>query len=716
MAFLVWGFGMSLRTLFLAVLSPLVLLVIALAGMDLQKYRSLAQSQTVVHDVARHSNEIGDLVHEVQKERGMSAGFTASSGRSFAREIVQQRSATDGALAVFEQSQAAVGQMAPDLTASAVQQLGQIRDIRMKIDVLDLTVPELAGYYTGIINDLLATSTRVRTTDVAEVASLLMEGQELVARAKESAGLERAMGATGLGAESFPLVVHQRFVDLGARQRALLEVAELVLGRSGMIEEINALPSAVLADEMRQAIRGLQYGGATVSITGPEWFAASTAWIDDLRLIEGSLAAEIMLVTEMAKEKAQNRLLFEAVGVSLATLMFVGFAVYIVDGLARKISKLTDIMNQFIDGNFDAWVPYIRNRGSIGKMADAIYKFKQLTRAATRQKFEDEAQLNARHQQVVNLVTEGLNALARADLSLRFGAPLADEYDTIRTDFNASVTRLRDVLKTIATTVHELEGSAEQMLRNAGDLADQTSTQVNTIQGTAQSVNRLTAALTQTQHSIHDAKDLASDTKSRADQSGEIVQEAVAAMDRISESSSKIEHITAIIEDLSFQTNLLALNAGVEAARAGASGKGFAVVASEVRELASRSADAALEIKTLIADSGREVQSGVDLVGQTGQALQAIVAQVAKVDDTLASVSDAAAGQARDLSDVNVSMESLRDLTNRNSQVADDCRTSSNDLAGHAQKLGRIVSEFNLGDGASDNFGAVGNLTRQKAA
>jgi methyl-accepting chemotaxis protein len=423
-----------------------------------------------------------------------------------------------------------------------------------------------------------------------------------------------------------------------------------------------------------------------------------------------------MLVTEMAKEKAQNRLLFEAVGVSLATLMFVGFAVYIVDGLARKISKLTDIMNQFIDGNFDAWVPYIRNRGSIGKMADAIYKFKQLTRAATRQKFEDEAQLNARHQQVVNLVTEGLNALARADLSLRFGAPLADEYDTIRTDFNASVTRLRDVLKTIATTVHELEGSAEQMLRNAGDLADQTSTQVNTIQGTAQSVNRLTAALTQTQHSIHDAKDLASDTKSRADQSGEIVQEAVAAMDRISESSSKIEHITAIIEDLSFQTNLLALNAGVEAARAGASGKGFAVVASEVRELASRSADAALEIKTLIADSGREVQSGVDLVGQTGQALQAIVAQVAKVDDTLASVSDAAAGQARDLSDVNVSMESLRDLTNRNSQVADDCRTSSNDLAGHAQKLGRIVSEFNLGDGASDNFGAVGNLTRQKAA
>ncbi len=137
-------------------------------------------------------------------------------------------------------------------------------------------------------------------------------------------------------------------------------------------------------------------------------------------------------------------------------------------------------------------------------------------------------------------------------------------------------------------------------------------------------------------------------------------------------SSKKIGNIIGVIDEIAFQTNLLALNAGVEAARAGDAGRGFAVVATEVRALAQRSADAAKEIKTLISVSGRQVETGVKLVGETGLALARIVEQVDRLNLLVKDIAASAAEQARGLAEVNSAVNQMDQVTQQNAAMVEE--------------------------------------------
>ncbi|MGR3375236.1 methyl-accepting chemotaxis protein [Salipiger abyssi] len=688
---------MSLRLMMLSAIAPLLALALYFAGAEIFSLATLSEREARVSRVAEESERVSDLVHELQKERGYSAGFTASRGGNFSDVLGEQRQATDAAFAAFLDHTPEIVLVAPNEIAAASDGLAMLAERRASIDALRLTVPELAGYYTGIIDQLMSASSHIRIGASADRAAMLMEAVELVALAKESAGLERAMGATGLGAERFPDAVHRRFAELGARQRAFLAQAGATLNRPGFVEELAARPAAQAVEPMRAAIAALPYGGPAPDMTASDWFAASTAWIDDLRAVETELTEELAALTGDAATHAQGALWLRVALAATIILAVAGFAITQTELITRRLRKLTGVMNDFIQGRFDSWVPYIKGRGEIGAMANSVYRFKQLTRAATEKKEADEARLNAKHQQVVDLVTEGLNALAHSDLTRSFHDELAPEYDSIRTDFNTATARLRDVMLTLAATVAELQERSGDMRSSASDLAERTNTQVETIARTADTVSGLTETLEETTSSLKDAKLLADEAKGRADRSGQVVRSAVAAMDRIAESSGRIAQITTVIEDISFQTNLLALNAGVEAARAGESGKGFAVVAMEVQGLASRSADAALEIKALIEESAREVKGGVDLVGETGESLEAILDQIRRVDEVLSGVSTAAESQSHELQGVNAAMRSLSALTDQNTAVADASRDSSTELADRAQHLARLVAEFDLG-------------------
>ncbi|MBY6002813.1 methyl-accepting chemotaxis protein [Salipiger bermudensis] len=699
---------MSLRMMLLSAVAPLLLLALYLAGQEVRLLSAQSQRQAVVSEIAGESRRVSDLVHELQKERGYSAGFTSSSGGNFADALAAQRIETDTALLAYRLDRARLSEIASEAVADAGEALAQLDVQRGAIDALELRVPELAGYYTGIIRQLMAASSQVRLGAGGDRGAVLMEAAELVALAKESAGLERAMGATGLGGDHFAPTVYRRFADLGAQQAAFLARAETVLGEPGFVEELQKQQAARTVGAMRQTILSLPYGTGRDGLTAPQWFAASTAWIDDLRLVEARLTDELAAVTGQSADAAWRALRFEALLVVGVVLLSTGFALFQSELVTRRLRRLTAVMDEVIGGRFDVWVPHIKARGEIGLMARSIYRFKQITRAATEKREQDEARLHDKHQQVMDLVTEGLNALAHARLSLSFETPLAPEYDSIRQDFNTSTARLREVMLTLAATVSELRDQAAEMRSSATDLADRTTRQVEMIARTSDTVSGLTETLKQTSSSLRDAKDLADDARERADQSGNVVGRAVEAMDRIAESSGRIAQITAVIEDISFQTNLLALNAGVEAARAGESGKGFAVVAMEVQGLAGRSADAALEIKALIEESAAEVKSGVDLVGETGQALQTILEQIRRVDQVLSGVSSAADGQSRELEEINSAIHRLNELTSQNGGAAEGSRDSAHEIAERAQHLAGLVSEFELGDNtAKDNLRAA---------
>jgi methyl-accepting chemotaxis protein len=185
-----------------------------------------------------------------------------------------------------------------------------------------------------------------------------------------------------------------------------------------------------------------------------------------------------------------------------------------------------------------------------------------------------------------------------------------------------------------------------------------------------------------------------SDAGAEAERSGQVVQNAVAAMSEIEKSSRHISQIISVIDDISFQTNLLALNAGVEAARAGEAGRGFAVVASEVRGLAQRSSDAAMEIKALISDSSKQVDGGVKLVGNAGEALESIVGQVSHITTLVSEIAEGAAEQSTGLYEINTGMTQLDQVTQQNAAMVEQSTAASHLLKSDATKLTELMSHF----------------------
>ena len=231
----------------------------------------------------------------------------------------------------------------------------------------------------------------------------------------------------------------------------------------------------------------------------------------------------------------------------------------------------------------------------------------------------------------------------------------------------------------------------------ADDLSRRTEQQAASLEETAAALDQITATVKKTSEGAVEATTAVASARTDADRGGEVVREAVSAMSRIESSADQIGQIIGVIDEIAFQTNLLALNAGVEAARAGDAGRGFAVVASEVRALAQRSAGAAKEIKALISASSREVGAGVALVGRTGEALDRIVGQVARVEELVREIAASAREQATGLNEVNAAVNQMDQVTQQNAAMVEQSTAASHALASECDALNQLVCGFRLG-------------------
>ena len=302
---------------------------------------------------------------------------------------------------------------------------------------------------------------------------------------------------------------------------------------------------------------------------------------------------------------------------------------------------------------------------------------------------------------VVAALARGLDTLANGDLTTSVSEQVPPEYEKLKHDFNLAVGRLHEAILEVSREVGAIHSGATDISRAADDLSRRTENQAASLEQTAAALDQITATVAKTASGAKEATSIVSIARDEAHESGDIVKRAIEAMDAIEKSSMQITQIIGVIDEIAFQTNLLALNAGVEAARAGDAGRGFAVVASEVRALAQRSAGAAKEIKSLIAASSDQVESGADLVTKTGKSLVRIVERVAQIDQVVREIAASAQEQATALTEVNSAINQMDQTTQQNAAMVEETTAASHSLAGEADSLSNLVQKFRLVPAAS---------------
>jgi methyl-accepting chemotaxis protein len=252
------------------------------------------------------------------------------------------------------------------------------------------------------------------------------------------------------------------------------------------------------------------------------------------------------------------------------------------------------------------------------------------------------------------------------------------------------------VVASIKASTASINTAAGEIARGNADLSGRTEAQASSLDETASAMEELNATVQQNADNAQQAQQLAQRTNTLASEGGERVQRVVATMDGIQHASKEIAEIVGLIDSIAFQTNILALNAAVEAARAGEQGKGFAVVASEVRTLAQRSADAATEIKRLIADSVTRVDGGVTLAKEAGQSMHEIVASFQQVAGLVTEIADASREQSTGIAQVSEAVTQMDDVTQQNAALVAEAAAAAKSLEEQARTLAGTVAVFKV--------------------
>ncbi|WP_075290384.1 methyl-accepting chemotaxis protein [Pararhizobium arenae] len=506
-------------------------------------------------------------------------------------------------------------------------------------------------------------------------------------------------GSVSLVSQGGTIISHQDTANLG---KALKDSNVDVAAWQQMIDRPGSPVETVGGD-----------GIAYLSVAVPVQLLPETSWYAVVTVPKATVFAYL---TDMAW--------ISVAIIALASILLVLLGMMISSRFRRRLEAVVEATAQIAQGNTGVVIADAYRKDEIGGMARSLAVLRDATIAKQRLEAEAEASRNAgederqrradeaaRNERDMRFAVEelgtGLQRLSDGDMTFRLSRPFIGTLEQLRTDFNRSMGTLQQALQSVGQNAQGIRAGSAEIRSSADDLARRTEQQAASVEQTAAALDEITASVRDSTVRAEEAGQLVAAARSGAQASANVVRNAIDAVGQIESSSREISSIIGVIDEIAFQTNLLALNAGVEAARAGEAGKGFAVVAQEVRELAQRSANAAKEIKALISKSGDQVRIGVDLVGQTGTALDAIVHEVDEINLRVAAIVEAAREQSIGLNDINRAVNVMDQGTQQNAAMVEESTAASHTLAAEAAALGELLSKFNLGEGASVSYASA---------
>ena len=630
-----WIYRIPMRMKLFIALFPLLLAVIWFAGSGMLSRIGTERQMETIGQLTTLARSAGDVVHQLQRERGMSDGFIGARGQQFRDEIIVQRKLTDDALVKLNQALASAdtnvtqGNVAATLSMfkDNIQSLDATRNA---ISALNIDAITSTQFYTQTISGLLSfvggigqlSASGPMVNELAAFYSLL--------NLKEQAGIERALLTNVFSVDRFSNGQFRMLSDVVGKQEAWLTATRRFSSVSQAAELDKALQSSEAAHalELRTiALNKAQDGGFGVKPT--DWFTAQTRRIEILRQVE-TQAADALLAHSAALAHNARIDWQSFLAISLIALFIaIAFAVMVVRSIQQQLNKTLQTINE-MDG----------------------------------------------------------------DLTRRLDVPGSDELSALNRAYNQAIENIQHIVQEIKSGAEILSNASSNITDGNQDLAQRTDEQAASIVETAASMEQISTAISQTAHNASEAERLTQAMANDVLHATRVSNEASQSMSAIRSSSDNIFQIVASIDEISFQTNLLALNAAVEAARAGELGKGFAVVAAEVRHLSQRCAREASLIRELVNQNMDKIGEGVARVSASEAALKAAADNTGRMKQYVSDIARAANEQSLGVSQVHQALNQLEQVTQQNAALVSEMATASQMLDEQSKAMSTLVDRF----------------------
>ncbi|WP_063651289.1 methyl-accepting chemotaxis protein [Aliivibrio fischeri] len=629
--------------------------------------RSELQDITSMTDI---SIEGSLIVHELQKERGSTAGFVSSKGTNFKSEMLEQRKETDSVLNTYLQSLKEKAQSIQKANIAVYNdmqkiftQLNQLNTIRSNVDNLTISASNAAKYYTDINRLFLSLSNMIVKTSTERTLTPHLRNYSLFLEIKESAGKERASLNNILSSSGpVPLTLYKTFVALDSTQNAYL--ATFI--EYATSEQVDAL-NKILSDSISQKVSNIrdmvnaQYVSGKFTVSGSEWYQASTNRINEFKQYEDLLVDDI--------EKVISRLNSEVNTAIYSSLFIILLILSITIVSSVIISKL--LIGQAVQ---------------LSQIIETVSRDKDLT---IRAKVLSEDELGVSTKYLNEMLAEFHSVLQKMDIGSTQLATSAEESNVVmEVTANNSQHELAQV-EEISTAISELSSTSKEVTTNATHAEEEAQSAINNVDIGKQHLEN-SMSLTR---SINDS-----------------VQQTASMIEELRANTVNIGEVTNVISSISDQTNLLALNAAIEAARAGEQGRGFAVVADEVRNLAAKTQQSTQHIQEIISKlqsqsekANNNMIENVTLIQQSVVLAEDVKLSFNDIENSVQAISDintlvATASQEQYSVTEDIAKNTTRtfDLVNENVSSIHQTQLVSQELAKLAEQQKSEIALFKL--------------------